>query len=233
MRYLGIIPARAGSTRLRGKNKKDFCGKPLICYIIEESMKSSYLSKLVVSTDDKDILEIATTYDGLTCIRRPERLASATSRAIEYIDHALQTVETVETDGAKFDAVVILQPTSPLTVAADIDSCIQLFEKEKPDSVVTVKKLDHDLSPVKMKLLSDRNQLLPYLENEQGRMASDQLPDVYVRNGSVYVTSVETIKSGDILGDDSRAVIMPAERSVDINEPIDFEFAEFLYKKSR
>ena len=78
----------------------------------------------------------------------------------------------------------------------------------------------------------DADRLVPYLEDEQGRMAEHELPDIYVRNCAVYVSSRATIDGGDLLGDDSRAVLMPRERSIDINEELDLAFAEFLAERA-
>lgn len=230
MKILGIIPARGSSKRIPGKNKKDFCGKPLISYVIEAALKASLLDKVVVNTDDDDILKIASNYKGVQPLKRPAELAQDYSPAIDYVYQTLKSLE--ETQGQIFDIVVILQPTSPLTLPEDIDNTIDLLKDTSADSSVSVMKLDHATHPVKMKVM-DGDKLIPFLEEERGRMAEHELPPIYVRNCSVYASTLETIQAGKIIGDDCRGYVMPMERSVDINDPIDFDFAEFLYEKYR
>jgi len=125
------------------------------------------------------------------------------------------------------DAIAIVQPSSPLTLGADIDATVELLAVTGAESAVTVVKLDHAIHPAKLKRL-DGDRLLPLIEDEGGRMASHELPPVYVRNGAVYATRRDVIERDAILGDDCRAHVMPRERSIDINDPLDLAFAEFL-----
>lgn len=227
MAVLGIIPARGGSKRIPGKNKKDFCGRPLIDYIIEAAKGAQLLDTIVVNSDDEDILEIARKHKEIIALQRPVEISQDHSSAIEYVH---QTIEVLKAKGQHFDTIVILQPTSPLTLSEDIDQTIQLLKSSKANSAVSVMKLDHATHPVKMKVMAG-NKLNPFLEEEGGRMAEHELPTIFVRNCSVYVSTIQTIQEGKIIGDDCRGYVMPMERSVDINDPIDFDFAEFLYKK--
>ena len=126
--------------------------------------------------------------------------------------------------------VVIVQPSSPLTLAEDIDATVDLLAASGADTAVSVVKLDHAVHPLKMKVL-EGDRLLPYLEEERGRMAAHELPMIYVRNCSVYATRRRVIDGGGVIGDDCRAYVMPRERSLDINEELDLEFAEFLLSR--
>mgnify|MGYP002623923734 CR=1 FL=1 len=230
MANLGIIPARGGSKRIPGKNKKLFCGKPLITYIIEAALKSKLLDTIVVNSDDEDILEIAAQYENIIPIKRPAEISGDKAKAITYVN---QTLEVMESSGKTYDAIVILQPTSPLTLAEDIDGTIQLLLDTGADSAVSVVQLDHAIHPIKMKTMQG-NKLLPFWEEERGRRAAHELPVIYVRNCSVYASTLQTIREQqDTIGKDCRGYVMPSERSVDINEPVDFEFAEFLFKKQK
>ncbi len=129
-----------------------------------------------------------------------------------------------------FDIVVILQPSSPLRTSEDIDASIQLLlDNPDADSAVSVVKLDHMVHPLKLKTL-EGNELRPFLEDEAGRFAAQDLPDVYVRNCAVYATWRRDLETRpDVIGQKSLAYLMPPERSVDINEWVDFEFGEYLY----
>lgn len=225
-KILAIIPARGGSKRVPGKNKKLLAGKPLITYVIEATLQSSVIDRIVVSSDDEDVLRIAQSYDKVLAIKRPAEISGDEAPAITYVQHTLNALQDL------FDTVVIIQPSSPLTTAEDIDSTIDLLQNHsEADSAVSVMKLDHAIHPIKLKTLN-QDVLLPYIEEEKGRMAAHELPDLFVRNCSVYVSKLETISKGSILGNVSVGYVMPRERSIDINDPIDFEFAEFLIEKS-
>ncbi len=125
---------------------------------------------------------------------------------------------------------MILQATSPFTLPEDIDATIELLLSSGADTAVSVMKVDHAVHPVKLKTMSG-DRLLSYWEEERGRMAASELPEVFVRNCSVYATRRAVIESGRIIGDDCRGYVMPRERSLDINEALDLEFAQFLLSR--
>jgi CMP-N,N'-diacetyllegionaminic acid synthase len=226
VKVLGIIPARAGSKRLPGKNTRELGGKPLVAWVIEAARASRRLARLVVSSDDARVLEIARSYDPQLALARPAELASDTSPAIDYVRHALAAA------GSGFDAIAILQPSSPLTSPADIDGTLELLEHSGADTAVSVMRLDHAVHPAKLKRFAG-DRLVPYLEEERGRMAEHELPEVWVRNCAVYATRLAVIERGVIIGDDCRGYRMPRERSVDINEEIDLQLAGLLLARSR
>lgn len=229
MRILGIVPARAGSRRVPGKNLRILGGRTLVERAIDLGLACGSLTDLCVSSDDRRVLAIATSKPPAIALTRPAELAGDESPAIDYVRHAL---ETLEGERASYDAVVILQPTSPLTVPADVEATIELLRDSGADSAVSIVKLAHDLHPAKLKRL-EGSRLLPYLEDEGGRMSAHELPPVYVRNCSVYATRRHVIESGRILGDDCRGHVMPRERSVDVNDELDLEFARFLLRQAR
>ncbi len=229
MRVLGIIPARAGSKRLPRKNVLPLGGKPLVCWVIEAALKATCLTRLVVSSDDEEILALAARYRPDLPLRRPPELAADTSPAIDYVRHALATLEG--NGEGPYEAVAILQPSSPLTLPRDVDATVDLLATSGADTAVSVVKLDHAIHPAKLKIMQG-DRLLPYLEEENGRMAAHELPELYVRNCAVYVTSRSVVNGGQIIGPDCRGYIMPRMRSVDINDELDWQFAGFLIGKS-
>jgi CMP-N-acetylneuraminic acid synthetase len=250
MKILGIIPARGGSKRVPRKNVRLLGGKPLICWVIEAARQVSQIARLVVSSDDEEILEIAKSYDEKLPLRRPPEISTDTSLAIDYVKHALDVIETIQKparskgdvnhtpdvidsdEPTRFDAVVILQPSSPLTLPEDISATIELLKTTNADTAVSVVQLEHAIHPVKLKVMQG-DKLLPYLEEERGRMADHELPKLFVRNCAVYAISRETIERGQIIGADCRGFVMPRERSIDINDEMDFMFAEFLIQKGK
>ena len=225
---LGIIPARGGSKRLPRKNVRLLGGKPLVAWAIEAARGARRLSSLVVSSDDREVLDIARSYDPRLALARPADIASDPSPAIDYVRHALAELEGQ--GQGPFDAIVILQPSSPFTLSEDIDATVDLLAASGADSAVSVMQLDHATHPMKMKIFQG-DRLLPFLEEERGRMAAQDLPEIYVRNCSVYATRRASIERGQILGDDCRGYVMPRERSLDINEALDLLFAEFLLSR--
>lgn len=229
MRTLGIVPARGGSKRLPRKNVLPLGGKPLVCWAIEAALASLRLSRVIVTSDDDEVLAIATRYGSVLALRRPPELATDTSPAIDYVRHALAAVEATDD---RYDSIAIVQPTSPFTQSGDIDSTLDLLERSGADSAVTVMQVDHAIHPVKLKVMHG-DRLLPYLEEEGGRMAAHELPKVFVRNCSVYTSRRHVVDDGQIIGPDCRGHVMPAARSLDINEELDLLFAEFLLQGGR
>lgn len=226
MRVLGIVPARGGSKRVPRKNLRLLGGKSLVARAVEACLGAKTLSKTVVSSDDAEVLAIAEAYSQVVALRRPDEISTDTAPAIDYVHHALKELEGA--GEKRFDAVAIVQPSSPFTRPSDIDACVHMLESDPAaDSAVSVMEVDHAIHPVKLKRMEGA-QLLPYLEEERGRMAAHELPKLFVRNCSVYVAKRATIEKGSVIGDRSLGYLMPRERSVDINDELDWKFAEFL-----
>ena len=227
---LGVITARGGSKGIPRKNIKPLAGKPLIGWTIAAAEKSRYLTRSIVSTDDPEIASISRDLDADVPFIRPAELAQDSTPAIPVIQHALRWLS--EHEGAAFDYVMILQPTSPLRTADDIDACITKIVDADADSVMSVAELS-DFAPMKLKRIED-DIILPLLESEGKASAPRQQGAiVYKRNCAIYLTKTSLIMSGDLFGAVSRPYIMPRERSVDINEPFDFELAEFFAAKQK
>lgn len=227
MNILAIIPARGNSKGIPRKNIKNLNGKPLIFYTIREAKKSKFLSRIVVSTDDEKIANVSRHY-GVVVVKRPKKLSTDSSTSISVLKHAIINLKKTK----KFipDIIVVLQPTSPLRNAADIDGAIKKFLHLKCDSVISMTKVSS----------------LPYWIYElRGNMAKNIIKKpkkvhrrqdgqkFYQINGAVYVTSKNMIMNHNtIFGKKISAYIMPQERSVDLDTMIDFKLAEILMKKS-
>lgn len=226
MNILGIIPARAGSKRVPRKNFRPFAGTTLTDLAIRQAQRSQLLTQIVLSSDAEEVLTIGRKYPDVSCLLRPPELSGDEALAIDYVRHVLTQL------ASRFDMVVILQPSSPLRTPEDIDATVQLLiDNPDADSAVSAVRIDHMVHPLKLKTL-DGKELKPFLEDEAGRFAAQHLPDVYVRNCAVYATWRRDLDvRPDVIGRRSLAHVMPAERSVDINELVDFEFAEYLYNK--
>lgn len=225
---LAIIPARSDSKRLKNKNLREIGGKHLVEWIIEAAINTRLLTRIILSSDDEKILNLASQYNNITKLKRPEKISGDKSLAIEYVRHVLNEIEDNDNP---FEYIIILQPSSPFTTNEDIENTIRLLEDANVDSSATVCELDHALHPKKIKLLKDLV-LLPYFEDERGLTAAHQIPKLYIRNGSVYASKRRVIDSGKIIGDVCKGYVMPRERSIDINDEFDLEFANFLYEKN-
>ncbi len=224
-RILVIVPARGGSKRIPNKNLRVFNGKSLVTRAMDNAVNANLVDTVILSSDDTNILAEADHYKGVIKIKRPSEIAQDRSKAIEFVKHALISLSSL--GHPDYDIIVIVQPTSPLTLPMDIDKTIKMLIEFDADSAVTVMKLDHAIHPLKLKVLR-KNLLLPYLEAEEGRMAEHEIPPLYVRNGSVYASKKHVFNAGKIIGNVCYGYVMPRERSIDINDEMDFRYAKFL-----
>lgn len=227
---LGIIPAREGSKRVPQKNFRPFADTTLSDLAIQHALGASTLDHIVVNSDADAIGAITAQYanQGVEFLKRPKALASDTSLAIDYM---IQTVNHFEAQGKNFDLLVILQPSSPLRAPKDIDRTVQLIlDDDTASSAVSVVPVQHMVHPHKIKRLNE-GVLNSWLVDEGQKTAAHELPALYVRNCAVYVFRSVLLRKGITYGDRCLAYEMPFEVSIDINDPIEFEFAEYLYKK--
>ncbi len=223
---LGIIPTRGGSKGLENKNVRFLDGKPLIAYTIEAARDCKDIAKLVVSTDNNTIEEVSKKYN-VDVFRHPHELSldgKPTFPVIQYV------VKNLVESGEKFELVAVMRATTPLRTSEDISKAITLLRKTGADSVVSV-VADPTAHPIRLKNL-DRDLRVSSLQSgeEDSPIIRQNLPVVYRRNGGVYVTRVSIILNGSLFGKDSRGYVMPKERSVNINDEVDFVLADALLK---
>jgi len=226
LKKVAVIPARGGSKRIPGKNICELAGKPLIAYTIEVALRSKALNRIVVSTDDVKIAEIARTYGADVPFLRPAELARDDTPGLLVVQHAVKYVEEVE--GYKVDIVVVLQPTSPLRSERYIDQAVEKLLKTGADSVITVCKVKHH--PF-WSFTAEGDKLYPF--SKKGIIISrrQDLPDIYAVNGAVYAVRRDVLfEQNSVFGRDTRAVVMPHEESVDIDDYFDLFTAEMVMK---
>ena len=222
---LGIIPARGGSKGLPRKNIRPLLGKPLIAWTIEQAKSSRYIDKVIVSTDDPEIAEIAKKYGAKVPFLRPRELARDDSLTIDVIMHALGVLKA---ENYNPDIIILLQPTSPLRNAEDIDSAIELFLNSDCESVVSVCEVGH--SPYWCFEIED-GYLKSLFGDEYLRMRRQELEKVYMPNGAIYISTPQTLyKCESFYCNHTIPYIMPTRRSIDIDNEIDFMLAESLIK---
>lgn len=230
-KIVAIIPARGGSKRLPGKNIKVLRGKPLIAYGIEAALQSKFINRVIVSTDSEEIAQIAKRYGAEVPFLRPFLLATDDSPTYLAIQHALTYLK--EQENYKPDLAVTIQPTSPLILPKDIDLAIEKLIKSDANTCVSVCPIGEH--PEIMCIL-ENDKIKNYLGlKDLDRKGMDKTP-LFRFNGAVYVTKTEVImqKNRIVDADNAVAIIMPRERSVDIDEPVDFFIAEaFLAKNDK
>jgi len=222
-RVLGIVPARGGSKRLPRKNILPLNGVPLISYTIHAGLASQAIDEVVVSSDHDEILNIATSL-GAKPLLRPDSLASDTATTFAVVEHVLGHY-------GGYDAVVLLQPTSPLRRADHIDEAMALFNQKGADAVISVCEMDH--SPLWSNRLDSSLSMKGFLREEVLNKRSQDLDPYYRLNGAIYIVNADRLleEQSFLLKDNSFAYIMDRWDSVDIDEAIDFEIASLLLQK--
>ncbi len=223
MACFALIPARGGSKGIPRKNIRSIAGKPLIAWTIEAALRSQRLDAVVVSTDDEEIAAVARQHGAQVPFMRPAALAQDSSPGIDPVLHALDQLPG-------YDAVLLLQPTSPLRRTADIDNCLQFAAAQGLKSVVSV--TEADTHPSWTYRLDQDRALHPFVEAAAVTRRQD-LPPAYALNGALYFADAPWLRrTRSLLHADTRAVVMAREHSVDIDTPLDWRFAEFLLKES-
>ncbi len=223
---IGIIPARGGSKGIPRKNIKLLRGKPLICYTIDAINDSELLTDSYLSSDDKEILLLARKY-GMKTIKRPEELSKDTIPTVPVIQHA---VNFLESKIGLIEIIVLLQPTTPLKLGKDIDRAIRILQETGADSVISLKKVENGHPAWMYRLKGDK--MISLWGDKYKYKRRQDLSPIYLRSGVIYVMKREIIMEQNTLeGKDSRGLVLPPERSINIDSLIDFEYAEFMLKK--
>ena len=184
----------------------------------------------MLSTNDLEIAEVGLACDVEVPFLREGELAQDNTLMLPVVQSVL---DRLDPDGDTVEAVVLLQPTSPLRLSGDIDGAIDLFLDRNPDSVVSVVPVPHIYHPLKV-LRPTETGLLPFLDDRPAVSGHRDLPPAFARNGpAVLITQASVIRQGSLYGDVSLPYEMPAERSVDIDDPLDLAFAEYLIEQAR
>lgn len=224
MKVLGVIPARGGSKGVKNKNIKLLGDKPLIAYSIEAA-KASKLARTIVSTDSEEIAQVARELGGDVPFLRPSDLATDRAKAIPVIQHALAYFAE---QGEVYDAVMMLQPTTPFRRVEDIDGSIDELAKSGADSVISVVDVEGH-HPARMKYLGEDGRLIdPDFCEEYENQPRQELEAMYIRNGAIYLTRTEVLNAGSFKGNHCQAWHMPNELSVNIDTELDFAYAKWV-----
>lgn len=211
--FLAIIPARAGSKRLRNKNLLKLLDIPLIGWTIKAALESKYIEKVFVTTDSEDILSYSNSFGLDNHYLRPAHLATDDADSFSVVKDAIR-------ENASYQDIVLLQPTSPLRTSFDIDQAISMYLLKKSNNVVSINKIEEGSTKFQI-----------YYDSSSQRISSKgkffQSNSKYQLNGAIYIFNRDKILcTKSFIDDNSYGYLMPAERSVDIDTKEDFELAK-------
>lgn len=219
MSLLGLIPARGGSKGIPRKNIQLFCGKPLLQWSIDVALSAPSVDRVVVSTDDPEIAEIAIAGGAEVPFLRPSDLASDIAPGMAPVLHVLQQMPEI-------NDVLLLQPTSPLRRVEDIEAVVSLHKHATNDAVVSLTASSKH--PSWMFSLSSELLLRPF-STLPDAACRQQLPSLYELNGALYLASRSFLeREQTFLTENTVGYVMPPEISVDIDTPLDWRWGEFL-----
>lgn len=229
MRILGLIPARGGSKGVPGKNIKLLGGKPLLQYTSEVALQSKYLSKVVLSSDDEAIIKIAKEIGIEVPFKRPSNLAKDSSPTLPVIKHVLDYYRSI---GEEFDAVCLLQATSPFRNVAFLDEAIQKFIYKDTDSLISVQEVPHEYNPHWTFELNEQEGLKIATGENEIISRRQELPKAYHRDGSIYITKTKVIeRENSMYGRSISYIESPKFFHVNIDTQEDWKKAEIILRE--
>lgn len=226
-KVLGLVPARGGSKGIPRKNARLLGDKPLVAHSIATGLASPSLASVVCSTEDAEIARLADAAGARIPFLRPAEFARDDSPTADAAIHALDELSKL---GEQYDALLLLQPTAPLRIPADVEEAIRIYVAEGADSLISLTPAAaHPYTVYQL------HEAIPtaFVPSPAGMRRQD-FPPAYVRNGAIYLVSVEVLRrTRSFYGQRLRALVMPPERSLNLDEPIDWIVAEALLSKSK
>lgn len=232
-KILVVVPARSGSKGIPGKNKKTINGIPLLAYPIIAANKSKYVDKIIFSSDSQEMCDIANKYGAETPFLRPKELASDESVRSDVILHTLSYVK--ENFRENYDVLVYLEPTSPLTNENDIDTALEFFFKHNCESLVSIVESPTHHPEYAVKLNSATNIIKPFLRNSFNELPMNRqlLEPIYFFDGSLYISNIDKfIEKKEFYHEFTKGIVLAGDKSLEIDEPIDFLIAKVILKEN-
>ena len=224
MKILAIIPARGGSKGIKDKNIIDVCGNPLIYYTIDPALKlkeSGLIDELIVSTDSDMIKKISEEYNVYIPFLRPESISGDKAKSIDFIIHA---IEFFKDKGINYEAILLLQPTSPLRDFKLLKQSIELFVESNSNSLISCYKEEYINDLVMYKSQTNSKVLTPLNKNHNKGVRRQDHGDVFVRNGAIYLTKVNYLtETRQIICDAPLLVEMRKSDSINLDTLEDLE----------
>ena len=223
-----MVLARGGSKGIPNKNIKLLNNKPLIQYTAEAALESQYISRVILSTDSKKIAELGVTLGLEVPSLRPDNLAQDDTPALSVIKYELESLISRKEDLP--DAIILLQPTSPFRTTKHIDDAIEIFCKNKVDSLVSVVQVEHNMNPYSIMKIDQNGFLKNYLNYDEKKNLRQFKPIFYARNGAaIYIFTPDCVLNRNtIYGDKITPYFMSKKDSLDLDDMFDWQIAEIL-----
>lgn len=230
MKILGLIPARGGSKGIPGKNIKLLGGKPLLQYTVESAKESALLSRVILSSDDPEIIAVGKTLGLEIPFVRPAELAGDAASSLEMIKHAL---EELRSQGQEYDAVCLLQPTTPFRTAGLIDKAIEKFRSGNFDSLISVREVPAEFNP--HWIFEEKDGKLKIATGEEEIITRRQdLPKAYHRDGAVYITKTSVLlEKNSLYGKNIGYIDMTGSVYVNVDTEEDWKEAEKIVERGK
>lgn len=227
--YLGIVTARSGSQRMLNKNIRELFGKPLFVWSVLAGMNCPEIEKIIVSTDSKEYQDIAISAGAHCPWLRDASLASNEASSIDTVKDLLERYpEAID----KYKGLVLLQPTSPLRTAEDISTAIKIYESTSAPAVVSV--CETECPPAWIGKLEENNIMDNFASSDSKGLRSQDFEQWHRLNGAIYLIGIsQFLETLDFIPKGTRAYIMPRERSIDIDNEIDFIFAHAILSQQK
>ena len=225
-RVVAVIPARGGSKSVSRKNIREVGGKPLLAWSIDVALEAASIDRIIVSTDSEEIATVAQEH-GAEVSERPERLATDDALVVDTLKHL---IEKIRKEGASAAYMAMLEPTCPFRSAGDVESALELLIGDGLNSVASF--TNAELNPYRAWTIEgDRPR--PVIDDADPWQPRQSPPDAYQLNGGVYAFAVDALPDSGpgLLFGDCGAIVMPPERSVDIDTPLDLEFARLVAER--
>ncbi len=230
VKILCIIPARGGSKQLPGKNIKILAGKTLIAWTIDAAKNSNMVDRIIVSTDDLEIANIAKRYHAEVPFLRPKHISGDEASSADVVLHAVEWLS--KNNNYYPEIILLLQPTSPLRITEDINNSIKLLFETNAESVIGVTEARPH--PYLCKTINSKNRLEDFFNIPIKGICRQQFPEMVAINGAIYLISTKTIKrTKSFYTKNTVPYYMPVERSIDIDTAWDFEIAQFIIENER
>lgn len=227
MNILGLITARGGSKRLPGKNIRSLCGKPLIAWTAEAAFKSRYVTRVMITTDDLEIASVSKKLGVEVPFMRPSALAQDSTPHMAVLEHVTGWLQ--ESHDVLPDYILVLQPTSPLRTAGDIDAAVEIAVQKNADAVISVSEIQKN--PTLLWTLADDGRLCEAVEQNPMYYAKQKPSQLLAPNGAIYLIRTEILVSAKTLYPRrSYPYVMPPQRSLDVDTLWDFQLAELILK---
>ena len=222
-KIITIIPARSGSKGLKDKNIKELNGKPLIAYTIEAAKESKIFDEIIVSTDSEKYAEIAKKYGASVPFLRSSENSDDKAGSWDVVREVISKLDE------QYNIVVLLQPTSPLRTSKNIKEAMKLFFDKDADTVCSVCETNHPM--FWCNTLDENLSMRDFIKKEYD-LPRQRLPKTYTLNGAIYIIKTNCLRQIDFYGKNSFAYIMDKKESVDIDDNLDFKFAEELIRET-